>query len=118
LAIYVFKLPEMNIARIWTGHEYSISALAWNPQNQKQCVSAGAEGVVYIWNMNSDTREYEAKLFCPAVHLQFNPNDANTFLALLENGEVHSFSISGNKVVKLFAMEKPGCAIRFNLLAV
>ena len=86
MAIYFYRLNDLQVDKIIATHETTITSVSWSPQNSQRFASVGLDGVLYIWDIEKETTE--AKLFVGGIPLQceFSYYDNEILIILLTNG--------------------------------
>jgi len=104
-AIYIMRINDMQVERILTGHEQTITSISWSQQDPSHLASVGADGSLLVWDI--DKEKIIAKRKLPAFPLicEFSPLEDDLIATIVDTGAIELYHVASDKLDKIASHE-------------
>jgi len=81
----------MQVDKILTGHDHTITSLSWSQQDSSHLASTSADGTLIIWDIEKEKPTAKKSLGALPLIVEFSPLEDDLVSIVLETGKT-SFS--------------------------
>jgi WD40 repeat protein len=106
LALYVYRLSDFTLSSVLTGHQRTITGLAWNHRNPSQFVSLGSDAKLLLWDVLEGKQLLSKTLSHNAFVADFNASNPDKLAFACEDKAVYLWDTRENTVKRLFRTGK------------